>query len=223
MNDVRPILSKPPLNILVNPGAIKNRRIWEIDLKDLLDKLLKVLADVESLDIRICASAALTSAIIYRLKVETLFLFEKLKVERRPATTIEPPQILLMPFRYELASTTIEDLLKALEKILSEILSQGDKKEKPEAELTDYEPLIKVDSFIAYIQERLASFKDDLLNTLNKVNEILFSEYIQGFALNEAMRIFILLLFLANEGVIRLEQFEDDIKILKVDNYDNRG
>ncbi|MEM1525197.1 MAG: hypothetical protein QW618_03540, partial [Nitrososphaerales archaeon] len=180
------------------------------------DTLLKVLEEIEPLDMRLCASAALTSAIIYRLKVEALFLFDKLKVERKPATMIiEPPQILSMPFRYELASTTIEDLIKALEKILKEILSQKERKVKSEGELIELEPLIKVDPFVAYIQEKLISFKESLMNKLNEVGEILFSEYTQGFTLSEVMRTLILLLFLANDGIIRLEQFEDDIKILR--------
>lgn len=216
MDNARQFLSKPPLNILVNPGAIRNRKIWEIDLKSLLDTLLNVLEEIEPLDMRLCASAALTSAIIYRLKVEALFLFDKLKVERKPTTMmIEPPQILSMPFRYELASTTIEDLIKALEKILKEILSQKERKVKSEGELIELEPLIKVDPFVAYIQEKLTSFKESLMNKLNEVGEILFSEYTQGFTLSEVMRTLILLLFLANDGVIRLEQFEDDIKILR--------
>jgi len=44
---------------------------------------LEAILKSEFLDLRAAGTAALTSATIYRFKVESLFLFEKLQRERR--------------------------------------------------------------------------------------------------------------------------------------------
>ena len=69
--------------------------------------IAEALSEAKPLDLRVCGSAALSSALIYRLKVETLFLFEKLRAERRPVAIGEPPTILILPFRYEIPSTSV--------------------------------------------------------------------------------------------------------------------
>ena len=37
MADPRPSLSKPPLNVLASPSALRGQKPWEIDLSGLLD------------------------------------------------------------------------------------------------------------------------------------------------------------------------------------------
>ena len=49
----------------------------EINLTYLLELLEKILKDSKFLDLRICGSAAVTSSLIYRLKVENLFMKER--------------------------------------------------------------------------------------------------------------------------------------------------
>ena len=75
-------LSKSPLNLLVNPKTARKGKPWEIDIADLLDIFLKQIIAKNNPDLRLCGTAALSSAVLYRFKVETLFYFEKLKVKR---------------------------------------------------------------------------------------------------------------------------------------------
>src|ERR1700730_11926788 len=121
------ILAKPPLNILIDPNAAKRKSPWEIHISELLDMFLEAITKSEFLDLRAAGTAALTSATIYRFKVESLFLFEKLQRERRIIDATEPPQIVVMPFRYEVYSTTVNELFDALTRILEEIIEgRGD-------------------------------------------------------------------------------------------------
>src|ERR1700730_6594067 len=108
------ILAKPPLNILIDPNAAKRKSPWEIHISELLDMCLEASTKSEFLDLRAAGTAALTSATIYRFKVESLFLFEKLQRERRIMDAVEPPQIVVMPFRYEVYSSTVDVLIDAL-------------------------------------------------------------------------------------------------------------
>lgn len=203
-------LSKPPLNVLVNPEAIKKQKPWDLDLASLLEAFSSIVKSSETLNLRLCGSAIVSSALIYRLKVETLFLFEKLKIKREPVKSIEPP-LFEMPFRHELYSTSLEDLILALERIIKEV-SAEQRKEEPKS-LIAPEPLIEADDFSLHIKELLSFFRSNLLSVLEKKSEIFFSEYVRGMKLLEAIQSFILLLFVAGEGLITLEQEGDDIKI----------
>lgn len=205
-------LSKPPLNLLVNPEAVRGKRPWEIDVAELLRIFIAKLEKAGHTDLRLCGSAALSSALIYRLKVETLFLFEKLRTERRSPVE-EPPHVLLMPFRFELPSTSIEDLVLALERVLEDILRQREGKPRLASSVVEPQPVIEMDPFIAQIKRMLASFKLELAKALEGRAGLLFSELSKGLTLLEQVRTFIMLLFVASEGLVQLQQSGDDILI----------
>jgi segregation and condensation protein A len=205
-------LSKPPLNILINPTVLKTREPWEIDLQELLEMFIKIIEQMETPDLRLCGSAALSSALIYRLKVESLFLFEKLKIKRQITGRLDPPQMLEIPYRYELSTTNLDDLVSTLENILDEMISQQIK--KPKTSVIEVEPIIEVDIFSVQIQKALKELKRDIGNILREKKRILFSEYVMNMNTLDRVRTFLLLLFIANDGLIRIIQDEEDMLII---------
>jgi segregation and condensation protein A len=205
-------LSKPPLNILINPTEMKTRKPWEIDLQELLEMFIKIIEQMETPDLRLCGSAALSSALIYRLKVESLFLFEKLKIKRRITDRLDPPQMLEIPYRYELSTTNLDDIVSTLESILDEMISQQIK--KPKTSVIEVEPIIEVDIFSVQIQKALKELKRDIGNLLREKKRILFSEYVMNMNTLDRVRTFLLLLFIANDGLIRIIQDEEDMLII---------
>ncbi len=208
----RAALSKPPLNILLNPKALRTQRPWEIDLNSLLEAFLKTLEAWGSPDLRLCGHAALTSALLYRLKVETMFLFERLKPERLGDQADEPPRIILLPFRYELRATALEELLGVLEKVVQDVLSEASTP-KPTPVMAEVEPQLEIDAFLANIREMLVSFKVEVQDALRGSGRFFFSEFTRELTPLEKARRFIMILFLAMEGVVRLEQAGEDIVI----------
>jgi len=212
------IFSKPPLNALIDPRVIKKKSPWEIHISELLDLFLKALGDSSFFDLRAAGTAALTSATIYRFKVESLFLFERLQRERRMVDATEPPQIVVMPFRYEVYSTNIDELFEALTKILDEILVQDrDLSTVSSALLEDTPPPNPEDYLLALISSQTA-FRTILRERIGSAGRISLSEFLKGMTVIEAARSFILLLFLANGGEVVLEQDEegDDVMIILV-------
>ena len=205
-------LSKPPLNILINPTEMKNRKPWEVDLQELLEMFIKLIERMETPDLRLCGSAALSSALIYRMKVESLFLFEKLKIKRHIIDKTDPPQMLEIPYRYELSTTTLDDLVSTLENILEEMISQ--QIEKPKPSMIKAEPVIEVDTFSIQIQKALKELKREIGNLLREREKILFSEYVMNMSILERVRTLLLLLFIANDGLIKIVQDEEDIWIV---------
>ncbi len=205
----REAIAKEPLNILVNPDLIRKQKPWRIDIAHLLNLFLNVISKLESLDLRLCGSAALSSALIYRLKVEALFLTEKMSEEKKPVDIGDIPFLLSMPIRYELHTTSVEDLIAALQRLIEEITTRTEP-ERPKP--VSREPAFEIDQFINRLRESLEPFKASLLEML-KNGPIFFSTLIKGKDLVEAARVFIFLLFLASDGVVFLEQLEEDLLI----------
>lgn len=76
-------LSIPPLNLLFNTSLLGKQNVWDIDIANLLELLLKFINSSGQKDLRICGIAAWSSSLIYRLKVESIFRLEKLSMEKK--------------------------------------------------------------------------------------------------------------------------------------------
>ena len=200
-------LSKAPLNLLVNPKTARKGKPWEIDIADLLDIFLKQIIAKNNPDLRLCGTAALSSAVLYRFKVETLFYFEKLKVKRPRISRNGTPSIIVLPFRYELYSTSIDDLIINLEKILEDVSRQDiARKDKSSQLIPDSEP--DFDKYVVKFEELAKDFKTELITKLSDNDKMLFSELIKDKSAIEKARSFLLLLFVAVDDVVSLEQLE---------------
>ncbi len=212
------VLSRPPLNVLIDPTLARRKSPWEINLTELLSLFLSTIMQSEFVDMRAAGTAALSSATIYRFKVETLFLFERLRAQRRPFDSSEPPQIIVMPFRYEVYSTNVEELFDELGRILEQIVSQ-EKGGGAESPLTVPElPPPNIEDYVLSLQSLLVEFRKILVERLKSTGETMLSELIRGLSPIDAARVFILLLFAASNGevVIRQEESQDDALIASV-------
>jgi hypothetical protein len=142
--------------------------------------------------------------------VESLFLFEKLQRERRVLDAIEPPQIVVMPFRYEVYSTTVEELFDALTRILDEIVNSDRDESTVSPSLLEEGPPPNPEEYLITILSNLQAFSRVLRERIGALGRIKFSELIAGMPLIEASRTFILLLFSAMNGAVVLDQEGDD-------------
>jgi len=211
------ILSRPPLNLLIDPNVAKRKSPWEIHISELLDMFLEAILKSEFLDLRAAGTAALTSATIYRFKVESLFLFEKLQRERRIMDAVEPPQIVVMPFRYEVYSTTVDELFDALTRILEEIVHSDREESTVSSSLLEEGPPPNPEDYLITILSNLQAFQRVLRERIGGLGRIRFSDLVAGMPLIEAARTFILLLFAASGGTVVLDQEgEDDLLVILV-------
>lgn len=210
------LLARPPLNLLIDPSLAKRKSPWEINLTELLDLFLKTISQTELMDMRAAGTAALSSATIYRLKVETLFLFERLRMQHRPFDSSEPPQVIVMPFRYEIYSTNIDELFDELGRILQEIVvdEQGGSDQNPLA-LAELPPP-NFDDYVVALQALLSEFRKILVERLRVTGKTLLSELLRGLSPIDAARVFILILFAANGGEVVINQEEGDEDALVV-------
>jgi segregation and condensation protein A len=210
------LLGRPPLNVLIDPSLAKRKSPWEINLTELLDLFLKAISQTELIDMRAAGTAALSSATIYRLKVETLFLFERFRMQHRPFDSSEPPQIIVMPFRYEIYSTNIDELFDELGRILQEIVVEEGSGTGPLA-LAELPPP-NFDDYVMSLQSLFSEFRKILVERLRGTGKALLSELLRGLQPVDAARVFILLLFAANSGevVINQEESNEDALVVSV-------
>ena len=209
------LLSRPPLNVLIDPSLAKHKSPWEINLTELLDMFLKAISQTELIDMRAAGTAALSSATIYRLKVETLFLFERLRMQHRLIDSSEPPQIIVMPFRYEIYSTNVDELFDELGRILQEIVIDQEGGSDQGPLLADIPPP-NFDNYVVSLQTLLSEFRKILVERLRATGKALLSELLRGLSPLDAARVFILLLFAANSGEVVINQEESDEDALVV-------
>ena len=82
--ETKSLISKVPINVLFNPEGIQKRDVWDIDLIQILSMLLKILEKTDKKDLRVAGMAALSSSLIYKLKVESIFALQKAAMEKKP-------------------------------------------------------------------------------------------------------------------------------------------
>lgn len=204
-------IAKPPVNILFNPNLVAKKNIWEIDLVSILETLIKILEARGKKDLRVCGIAALSSAMILRLKVESIFALEKIANQKkavRDTSIMNNINMLEMPFRFEAKyPVSLEDLLNVLENMLESLAKPN---EKFEIEPLDSKEL---DKYLVTFEELLEEYKEDIYNRVSLTGKLLFSEFTRGMDPIDVARYFIAVLYLAMNNKIELEELEDDILI----------
>ena len=81
--DTKTQISKIPINVLFDPEGVKKKNVWDIDLVQILSLLLEILEKSDKKDLRVAGMAALSSSLIYRLKVESIFALQKAAMEKK--------------------------------------------------------------------------------------------------------------------------------------------
>ena len=149
LSDTRRQIAQPPLNLLFNPSLLIRKDVWNIDIARLLETFLRLLNATGNKDLRICGLAAVSSSMIYRLKVESIFVLEKIAMQKKGLNdaTNDPQQLPIpkldpieIPFRIEPTyPVSVEDLLHMLENMIMELANPRSKRKKQELELEPVE------------------------------------------------------------------------------------
>ncbi len=117
-------ISKVPINILFDPEGVKKRDIWEINLIEILSMLTNILEKADKKDLRIAGMAALSSSLIYRMKVENIFALQKAAMENKSIKQRSDIDIQMLDIPYRHESTypvSLNELLDLLENLIGTI------------------------------------------------------------------------------------------------------
>jgi len=204
-------ISQPPVNVLFGPLDISKRDVWSIDVIRILDILIKILGQSDKKDLRVAGIAALSSAMIHRMKVESIFALQKAAMEKKPLSQREDVDIEMinMPYRHESTyPVTLDELLSVLENLIGTIANPRSSRRQIE-----FEP-VQVPNFDDYfisLEKIIGQYEELIMNKIRPTGSGSFRIIVSGLELIDVIRSFFAILFLARDMKVDLEQTEDDI------------
>lgn len=207
-------LSQEPVNILFNPSNISKKDVWDIDLIRILEILLKILEKNGKKDLRIAGMAALSSSLIYRMKVESIFALQKAAMEKKPLSQRIDLDIDLIDIPYRHESTypvSLDELLTLLENLIGSIANPRSRR----GNQMSFEP-VEAPNFEEYfisLENIIEKYEDLIVKKIKSAGFGLLQNIIADLDPIDSIRCFFAILFLAKDKKIDIEQMEDDIKI----------
>jgi len=208
----KPFFFTPPWNILFELHRLANLRPWEISIAFLLTTFLEEMEKRGEVDFRASGVALDSSATILLMKSKLLLKLEEPPAPpRMPLDNIPPP--LFLPVRYELTSTTVQELLKVLDEVLKGESLFALKPRTTPILPTPPEILPPIDMYLMEIEKQMEKLLQAVLRHTTKGKIVLFSTIVEGLSKLEAIKTFLVLLFLAQKGSVSLWQDENLIDI----------
>jgi segregation and condensation protein A len=209
----RPFYLRPPWNILFELSKLEKLGTpWSVNIAYLLRSFLTEMDHTGKVDFRASGVALDSSALIYLMKSKLLLTLQEPPApaaQRLPPDFVPPP--LFLPLRHELTSTTIQHLLEVLDEVLKgEKLSRLDRMVAQAPVLPAVSDLLpQFDKFIAELELQVDQLYAMLVEKVRGQGIIDFSTLSKGATRIEALRMFIYLLFLAQDGLVSLWQNEE--------------
>jgi segregation and condensation protein A len=221
LSDTRRQIAQPPLNLLFNPSLLIRKDVWNIDIARLLEMFLRLLNATGNKDLRICGLAAVSSSMIYRLKVESIFVLEKIAMQKKGLNdpTNDPQQQQLpipqlnpieLPFRIEPTyPVSVEDLLHMLENMIMELANPRSKRKKQELELEPVETF-NFDRYLLKFEKIIQDYEDMIYDIVAADGILMFKTLVNKLEPVEMARCFIAMLYLAMKRKIKLDYPQED-------------
>jgi segregation and condensation protein A len=209
-------ISQAPVNILFNPTSIGKKDVWEIDLILILDLLIKILEKSGKKDLRIAGMAALSSSLIYRMKVESIFALQRAAMEKKPIKqrTDVDIELIDMPYRHESTyPVSLDDLLGLLQNLIGTIANPQNRRNK-----LNIEPIEAPDfqEYFISLENIIGKYEDLIIKKISDVGYGMLQTIIKDLDGIDSIRCFFAILFLARDEKIDLEQIDEDIKIILI-------
>ena len=206
----KPFYLRPPWNILFEISKLEKLTPWNVNIAYLLQSFLTEMERTDKVDFRASGVALDSSALIYLMKSKLLLtLQEPPAPPKGPQDYVPPP--LFLPLRHELTSTTIQHLLEVLDDVLKgEKLLHLDHAIEQHPVLPSVSDLIpQFDKYLAELKLQIDKLYAILCEKVKGAGIIDFSTLSKDATRIEALRMFIYLLFLAQDGLVSLWQNEE--------------
>lgn len=205
-------ISKEPVNVLFSPASVAKKDVWEIDLVQILNILIKILEKNGKKDLKVAGMAALSSSLIYRMKVESIFALQKAAMEKTPLRqkTDVNIEMLNIPYRHESTyPVSLDDLLGLLQNLIGSIANPRSRRK---LNIEPVEPPDFEEYFIS-LEDTIGKYEDLIICKISKLGYGMLDKITEGLDDIDAIRCFFTILFMARDEKIDIQQIDDDIKI----------
>jgi segregation and condensation protein A len=208
-------ISQEPINVLFDTKAVVKKDVWEIDLIQILNLLTKILEKTGSKDLKVAGMAVLSSSLIYRMKVESIFALQKVAMDKKPSVQRTDVDIELIDIPYRHESTypvSLDDLLGLLQNLIGTIANPRSRRNRK----LEIEPIEVPDfqEFFISLESIIGKYEDLIMKKIANTGVGLLQDIIAELDQVDSIRCFFAVLFLARDQKVDLEQQNDDIKII---------
>ena len=206
-------ISQDPVNILFNPSVISKKDVWQINIVEILKILIKILEATGKKDLKVAGMAALSSSLIYRMKVESIFALQKAAMEKKPLINRRNVDIdiLDMPYRHESTyPVSLDELLDLLENLIGTIANPRSRRKGQldfEADPPDFK-----EYFVSF-ENLVEEYESLIIRKIRSAGNGLLKEIVADLDSLDSIRCFLTVLFLARDQKVELSQIDDDIQI----------
>lgn len=206
----KPYYLRQPWDILFRENKLEKVSPWNVNLVLLLATLLEEM-DRAGIDFRLAGTAIQSSVLIYLKKADLLLKMEELPQPQADKDDVYLPPALPLPFRFEHTTTTVNDLIEALERALMD-RSMTQRPTLPILPLP-IPDFMDAEQYLLEIESRADNLFEEIQWRFESKGEVRLTELISGVDFLETVRIFMMLLFLAQRMMIGLEQSEEELEI----------
>jgi segregation and condensation protein A len=203
----KPFWLRPPYLILFDLLRLHRIKPWDVDITALLNSFLGEMKKNGYIDFSASGTALLSSSVVHRMKSEIVLKMEEPPKPPIPRPNEEVPPPLPFPIRFEYTSTSVAEILRTLQEVLA---SEKAVLAKKPFILSPPSVFEQFDEFLANIEEHIETYYGHLIKLSIRGLPLSFRKVVEGQTFLEAVRVFIMLLFLASEKKILLTQNEGD-------------
>ena len=209
-------ISQDPVNILFSPSSVAKKDVWEIDLNQILNMLVKILERTGRKDLKVAGMAALSSSLIYRMKVESIFALQKAAMEKKPVRqrTDVDIELINMPYRHESTyPVSLDDLMGLLQNLIGTMANPQFRNRRlnvEPAEVPDFR------EYFIPLENIIQKYEDMVMGKIGPAGSVMLQEIITELDGTDSIRCFFAILFLARDKKVDLEQVGDDIRITAI-------
>jgi chromatin segregation and condensation protein Rec8/ScpA/Scc1 (kleisin family) len=205
----KPYYLRQPWDILFRENKLDKVSPWNVNLVLLLTTLLEEMENA-GIDFRLAGTAIQSSVLIYLKKAELLLKMEELPGPEEERDDVYLPPALPLPFRFEHTTTTVNDLIEALERALMDRSSPRPTLPILPLPIPDF---MDAEQYLLEIESRADHLFEEIQWKFESKGEVRLTELVYGLDFLETVRIFMMLLFLAQRMKIGLEQSEEEIDV----------
>ena len=211
-------ISQDPVNILFNPSVIQKKDVWEINLIEILKLLIKILEGTGKKDLKVAGMAALSSSLIYRMKVESIFALQKAAMEKKSLINRRDVDIDILDIPYRHESTypvSLDELLDLLENLIGSIANPRSRRNR-QLEFDAIQPPDFKEYFVPF-ENLVVKYESLIIRKIRGTGSGLLKQIVADLDSLDSIRCFFAVLFLARDQKVELAQIDDDIQVTLID------
>ncbi|NHI83537.1 MAG: hypothetical protein EAX81_04475 [Candidatus Thorarchaeota archaeon] len=217
MSNDLPFWAAPPYILLTDVLQLDKVKPWNVDVGKLVAGFLREMRRIGDIDFRVSGSALYSASVIFMRKTRELVELGLLSPDEDDEEEDLIIPLIRPPFRVSNQRVTLEELLVAMDRVLSKGVRQRSSPSKTRRYSTRADPLaFKMESTRADVEENIAEVYDDLCKVMKIGDESRFVDLLMNNSRREIVRMFFAILHLFARTFIDIWMDDEEVIWVKL-------